>query len=733
MISILVGMSGACGGGDGPDGGAEHIVTFDTLSPEEHAQFEAWKKQPFKACSWEQAFPQLAAAWGQALPSDPSSRVDHAALLAANAGSPLLVFGGGELVMLGEPIAERAWSPHTYDATRSTGGDGGRTQKLTISSTLNNGTCIVAIGTQEVFRAALPAQVPMVLSHAQVLPNAPTADLSTLEDAPGGEPIARTDGNRLLRHVLAQLTPSAITHGVMAAHYGVSTEVIAARFPLAAARAPELVRLRWPTGMTSFAPGIAGSSLLGTRAQLQPLYEGAAFELELLFGGVATGRLALRAEMTSTRGGLAVRARSITVAPIVPFDDAAMLACFEARDAARHFEPTQALAPAFGEQYLGCAALAADGYAALASSPQARTRLTQKAMSAAGPQYRGWDDALIQVAQRAHERGVDLAALGQLGAVLPRWRTLQGSVAAEHPERPLLERALVALVFRWHFRALSPSDALVAELRAAVASAAADFPASVKRMLEDLSNSLVPTARGSMAMRCGQAFIGARREQVLRARDAATLVIYSQPFLEAFDDSFLQECPSDASVAALETSAAAVTAFLRADAERDGGSSTFALYAASVVDHALAQRWSAATFDALADVLAYAAVSKHTLCGRSSSQSQQAVCVDSSFEILGTEPGGLLAPSVAARNAELARTLTARWPELADFSFFTARFDLQDAYFAGMWLSCDDAGFARSRTKLLDRLSALRRATTFEDRLAIEAELRTLEESETCP
>lgn len=730
MMAAVVGMAAGCGGdGDGPDGGSEHVVTFDSLSPEEHAQFEAWKNRPFKACSWEQAFPQLAAAWGQALSEEPSPRVDHAVLLAANAGSPLLVFGG-ELVMLGEPVAERAWSPHTYDATR---GDGGRTEKLTISSILDSGTCVVAIGTQEVFRAALPAQVPVVLSYSQVLPNTPTADLSSLEDAPGGEPVARTDGNRLLRHVLAQLAPSAITRGAMAAHYGVSTELIAARFPLGAARAPELARLRWPTGVLPFAPGIAGSSLLGTRAQLQPLYEGAAFELELLFGGVSTGRLALRAEMSSTRGGLAVRARSITAAPIVPFDDAAMVACFEARDAARLFEPTQALAPAFGEQYLACAALAADGYAALAASPQARTRLTQKAMSAAGPQYRGWDDALIQVAQRAHERGVDLAALGNLGAVLPRWRTLQGSVAAELPARPLLERALIAMVFGWHFRALASSDALVAEVRAAVVAAAAEFPASVKRMLDDLSLGLAPSSPGVVAMRCGQAFTGARREQVLRARDAAALVLYSQPFLDDFTGSFLQECPSDASVAALETGAPAVTAFLRADAERDGGSPTFALFAAQLVEHALAQRWSEATFAALADVLAYAAVSKHSLCGTSPALSQRAVCVDSSFEILGAAPGGLLAPAVAARNAELARTLTARWPELADSSFFTARFDLQDAYFSGMWLACDDAGFGRSRGKLLDRLSALRRAASFEERLTIEAELRTLEESESCP
>jgi hypothetical protein len=734
MMAAITWMGSGCGGDGEGDGGEDHVVTYDSLPQEDRDRFEAWKAQPLKACAWEQAFPALAEEYDQVLDGEPAPRVDHPALLLANSGSPLLAFGGGELVLLGEPVAELLWSNREYESSRSING---RKESFKISSNLDRGTCVVSLGGQELYRTSLPPAVPVVLSYDAAALAAPSVELLPLEDAPLGQPVARTDGNRLVRHALNALAPNARAHAALAARFQTTQARISALFPLSTQRQPGVARVLTPAGLAPFAPNaVAATALLGTRAQLEPLYSGAS-QVELLFSGGEGGRVALRVDLSSAPSGdgALVKATAISAAPLVPFDDAAMVACFEAREAARHFEPGVALAPAFAEQFLGCEALAADGYAALAASPELRVEIAQKAMSAIGPAYRGWDDGLIQIAQRVHQRGVDLAALGELGAVLPRWRTVRAAFAEDLSVRQALEQSLIATVFRWRFRALSPSEAFVLELRdalAATTATSAEFAASAQRMLEDLSTSLSPAGRGAAAMRCGQALTGARRGQIARSLDAAALVLYSQSFLEAFTGNFLQACPSDASVAALETSAAAVTSFLRADAERDGGSATFALSAAQVVEHALAQRWTAGTFTALADVLAFAAVSKHTPCGLSPAHAQQAVCVDSSFETLGASPGGLLAPPVMARNAELARTLKARWPELADAAFFTARFDLQDAYFGGMWLGCDDAGFARSRAKLLELIAALRRAATFNERFEIEAQLRELTGAATC-
>lgn len=732
VIALAMGLAGGAACGGGGDEGAEEIITFDTLPEAARTKFEAWKAKPIKACAWEEAFPSLAEQYPP--PSDggaaPRPRVELARVLAENQGSPLLSDAQGELVMLGAPAADSLSATRAHESTRTVNG---RTTSFKISSNLDQGTCVVSLGGEELYRASLAAAVPVVLSlDAEALAPAGT-DLLPMQDALDGEPIARSDGGRLVRHALAALAPTARAQARLAARYELPAAVSAELFPLGAAARPGLARLVTPAGATPFEPSSA-AQLYGTRAQLQPLYDGGAATVELLFGGLPDARLALRAELTSSAGGTGVKATKISAAPAVPFDDAAMLACFAQREAARHFESGQVRSPAFAEQYLGCAFLAKDGFAALAASPAGRAAVTAQAMRTGGNAYRGWDDAMIEVAQRAHGLGLDLSALGELGEVLGHWRALrEGAASLPAATKAPIERAAIALAFRWHFNALSPSSLFVQDVAAAIGNAGDGFARSAERMLSDVALSLSPTGAGTRAVRCGQALVAARRAAVDRAVSAAALVPYSSAFVSGFSAELLQACPSDASVAALEASAPAVAAFLTADAKLDGGSATYPLAAADLVEHALEQRWSAATFAALPDVLDYAAISKYTFCGLNQTRAQQAGCVDSSFERLGAGAGGLLAPAVAARNAELARTLTARWPALGGAAFFTARFDLQDAYFEGLWLGCSDAGFSRARSKLLELLSALLAAPTFDSRFALEEELRTLEQATTCP
>lgn len=732
VIALAMGLVGgtACGGGD--DGGADKDVTFDALPEAARAQFEAWKAQPIKACAWEQAFPSLAEQYPPPSGSGvaPGPRVDLTRVLAENQGSPLLSNAQGELILLGAPAVDSLSSTHAHESSRTVNG---RTERFKISSNLEQGMCVVSLGDEELYRAALAAAVPVVLSlDAEALAPA-GVDLLPMQDAIDGEPIARSDGSRLLRHAIAALAPTARAQAKLAARYQITAAVSAELFPIGSPERPRLARLLTPAGATPFEP-FAAAQLFGTRAQLQPLYDGSAAVVELLFGGLPDARLALRAELTSSAGGKGVKAAKISVAPEVPFDDAAMLTCFAQREAAKHFESGQVRSPAFDEQYLGCAFLAKDGFAALAASPTGRAAVTAQAMRAGGVSYRGWDAAIIEVAKRAHELGLDLSALGELAEVLGNWRVLrQGAASLPASAKAALERAAIELAFRWHFNALLPSSSFVQDVAAALGNAGNGFAVSVERMMSDVARDLSAAGAGARAARCGQALVAARRAAVDRAVSAAALVPYASSFVGSFSAELLQTCPSEASLAALEASAAAVNTFITADSQRAGGSATFSLAAADLVEHALEQRWSTATFAALPDVLDYAAASKYTFCGLNPTRAQQAVCVDSSFELLGTGDGGLLAPAVAPRYAELAKTLTARWPALSGATFVTARFDLQDAYFEGMWLGCSDAGFARSRTKLLDLITALLAAPTFDARFDIEEELRALEQAATCP
>ncbi|MBC7978021.1 MAG: hypothetical protein H7138_23815, partial [Myxococcales bacterium] len=193
-------------------------------------------------------------------------------------------------------------------------------------------------------------------------------------------------------------------------------------------------------------------------------------------------------------------------------------------------------------------------------------------------------------------------------------------------------------------------------------------------------------------------------------------------------------CPTPAALAQLDTSVGAVTAFVAVERERgDAEGFSFKLAIEEVVNHALAETWTGATFAALADLVGFDLVSDATFCASRPTLSEQATCVDTLLARYSTAADdGLLAPAVATRYATLARELTTRWPALADLQYSTTRFDISDAWTDGLWRACTDSEFDRAKQQLFALLTALRAATGFDERFEIESQIADLVDPATC-
>ncbi|MEO7730892.1 MAG: hypothetical protein ABIY55_07975, partial [Kofleriaceae bacterium] len=536
----------------------------------------------------------------------------------------------------------------------------------------------------------------------------------------------------LLAPALAALVPDAKAQHALAQLFGATDDAAREVFPLQLARTPDVVRLRSVPGATPFAPR---ARIYGATPSLAPIYDGGTVQAELLYDGLHADLIAIRADLGVAPGGKHVQLVTITAGDRVPHDDAASRACFTARAVASQFEQAQARSPAFDEQLAGCAHLAADGYAALAGGAETRHAIAAMAM---GPgvdpgAYRGWDQALIAIAQRMDAQGIALSELDP-GQTITDVATVVAHHAAlrDATVDPAVRSALVALVFRWWFAALEPKPALVADLATALRNTAG-YPDAVQQMLADLGDGVEALDVGPREVDCGVALVGARRAEVDHALAAVAQVPFADGFHRDLVGEILQICPTSSALAQLETSTVAVAAFVAADQARAGGSATFAFDIEPLVDRALGQTWTAATFDALADLIDFALVGDSTFCASNASRAGQVACIDPALDrFSAAEPDGVLAPAVAARYATMARELIARWPALADAAFVSTRFDVTEAWSTGLWRGCSDAGFARAKQQLFSLLDALRAATGFEDRFALETQLANLVSAASC-
>lgn len=734
-VVSLVGAASITGCDDAPYG-PEGRVTFASLPQADRDRFERWKDLVIKDCAWEQAFPSLADEFADEPYATQNARVDIRALLAGNAGSPLLAGPDGQLILLAEPARELGFETRAL-SKRST--IAGRTRVFDISSNRDEGVCVIELDGEELYRARLAATVPVVAATDREALATAGADLPPLVEpvVPAGEPVAAIDGAALLRHALAALSPSPRAHGVLAARFAVTELVARERFPLAAPRAPDVARLV-DSPASPFAPH---ARLYGPRTSLAPLYEGGSAQVELLYSGFGDGLLAVRAELAIAAGGSNVRATAITAAPRVAFSDQATTACFTARGLARQFETGQLRSPSFGEQFTGCDELAADGFAALADDDVIRQTIANRALllgTAPFTQYRGWDRALIEVAVRLDQQGRALAeldpggAIAALPAVIAQRDGLRAAIA-DAAARAAFARPVIELALGWLLDGLAPSPALVTTVEAALANTAAAFSESALAMVADLAERIDAQSPGPLAARCGMELTGARRtalEQMLAAVDE---IPFADDFLAQTRATVLQDCPSSDAVTALQTTAATVRDFVVQDQVRASVAALYGFAVEPLIRHALAERWTAETFTAARDLIGFALVSDFTYCDLVVSVAERIDCIDRLLDIFTTTR--MLAPGAAARYAGLARDLTARWPGLAGTLYFNARHDISQAVFGsrGLWLACDGAGFARSAGRLGSLLDALRAATTFDQRFALENQIAALVEATTCP
>jgi hypothetical protein len=482
--------------------------------------------------------------------------------------------------------------------------------------------------------------------------------------------------------------------------------------------------------------------LYGPRTSLAPIYDGTTLQLELLYRGLGADLLSLHVELAIDAGGKNVRTTAVAAGARVAYSDAAVTSCFVGRGVARQFEPNQVRKPAFTDQFAGCDALAADGFAALAADPNIRHMIASTAMLFGRPPatpYRGWDQALIEVAQRLDDQGISLheldpgGSIAALTTVIDRRDTLLASIA-DATAHKVFRRPLTALSFGWLFRNLEPSPALISTIGSALSHTAVDYSESTQTMLADLGGGIDAASDGALAARCGMDLVGERRLAIDRALVAAAQVPFAGDFIASLRAGILQSCPTSEAIAQLEAAIPAVRDFVAADQPRASSAALYVFSIEPLVSHALEERWTAATFTRVADLVGFALVSEFTYCANKPSSAEQIDCIDRPLDFFTAVDGGVLSPATASRHAALARDLTARWPGLAGSQYVSSRFDVGGAFFAtrGLWRACDDAGFARSAARLDALLDALKAATTFDQRFDIEREITTLVGATTC-
>jgi hypothetical protein len=738
LIPLVLLFAGCDGGVPvGPDG----HVTLASLPQEDRDRFDHWKDLVVKDCAWEQAFPSLA----EEFPPPSGERyvpvgttVDMRALLASNGGSPLVTGADGQLVLLGTPLVDQGFETDKRSMTSSIGG---RTRVFDISANRENGVCVVTLDGEELYRADMPRAVPVVVATDRNALARPGIDLPPLlESAPGvDDPAAAIDGATLLLNTTAALTPTFAVYGFLATRFESSDAVVRQRFPLSAERAADVVRIA-ASAAPPFAPR---ATLYGPRASLAPIYDGTTLQLELLYRRVGADLLSLHVALAIDAGGKNVRTTAVTAAAPVAYSDAAATSCFVGRGVARQFESNQARSPAFTDQFAGCDALAADGYAALAGDATLRQAIAAQAILPGRPPaapYRGWDRALIEVAQRLDEQAISLhqldpsGSIAALSPVIDRRDTLLAAIT-DPTAHKAFGRPLIALSFGWLFSNLQPSPALIATIESALSHTAVDYSESTRTMLDDLAGGVDAASRGAQAARCGMELVGERKAAIDRALVAAAQVPFADDFAAAERAGILQSCPTSDAIAQLEASIPAVRDFVTADEPRASSAALYAFSIEPLVSHALEERWTATTFTQVADLVGFALVSEFTYCDTKPSSAEQIDCIDRPLDFFTAAGGGVLSVASAGRYAALARDLTARWPGLSSSQYFTSRFDIGRAFFdtRGLWRSCDNAGFARSAARLDTLIENLEAATTFDQRFDIEDQITTLVGASTCP
>jgi hypothetical protein len=600
----------------------------------------------------------------------------------------------------------------------------------------------MTLGGQEVFSTRMTASMEITAFAAAGPPVLAGTDLTAAVFDPA-HTVGAIDAAPLLKQALASLAPVEPAPAVLAARFHLDVAISARLFSLGDPQLPVTVRPQL-ADTPEFAPDAV---MYGPSAAIAPLGDTTTVGLDLLFVPVVSGAptadpdklFVVRAEVAVGPQGRLAHATSLSVRPPIERSAAATFECFASRlHLANAFITTATpRLPGLDAVFSSCRDLVTNGFSALIDDPASRQLIARATFT--GPTtrttaYLGWDTAFLSVVDRLQSTGTDLATLdpdhsnAALDAALARATTLLRAVPSGAPAE--LRATVVPTSLRWALDGVSNLNELDRLIPATLANVGAVYPASVLRMLDDVTAG---APAGLAAARCGELLVGDRAVRVAATLARSAAIPEAANFTTALRNQMLQTCPDDATLARIDAAVDAARTFVAEDRAR----STTATFDGSVklfVNHTLRETWTTASYTALGDLLALAVLRRQGCASAPSYSEQVILCLNNHLERISTALGALLDPARVQRHVEFARALLpirAGW--LSDAAFVTVRSAFDAAFFdRALWFSCSDDGFKAAQTLLIETLDRLSTAAPT-DQPDIEDEILAQLTATRCP
>jgi hypothetical protein len=588
---------------------------------------------------------------------------------------------------------------------------------------------VLSFNGQELYRGALVAAVPIAAyADADSLRafGSPTVRYSYAEIANGSDKAAEAGTDVLTGAVAQAMAPNARGQQLLGARFGIDAATAAVLFPLQdTAAAPVGAQLVGVTA-TRFSPAIGTNDVvLGAPEVLHNLFAGAApssLTVEWLFvpPGLDGAKEDPKSTLLSLQTALSLGGRTVvgdqqqavleisSVTAGAPWtrSDAAAVSCFADRFAALNTiargTKSDVHQPAFSATSGACTPLAVGFGAALAGDAKATQIVIDQALATGvAIDYAGWDEALVAVAQWQARAGKDLHALTastQLGrSVLNQAVGYVDGLGKKSAQLPAqVGDELIALGFSWALLGRTAAG-LVDQIADAVSKAAAAYPASVAKMLDDLQGDWTAMSPGMSAVTCASGMTAAWQA----ALDGLVAKMLGSAPLAAMGanlrDQALQLCYSSDHIAGVDHAVDTAVQFSTADSKLSGDDIGFADSHRTLLEHAVTEQWTATNFQELGDIVQLLAADSFS-CGAYRSVSSRAVCLDSQLQVLSAGRG-LLQTAYGGRYGQLARDLGAEYQKGVPIEI---RLPISRSFGDGtLWTTCGQGDFDTRKGQLI--------------------------------
>jgi hypothetical protein len=265
---------------------------------------------------------------------------------------------------------------------------------------------------------------------------------------------------------------------------------------------------------------------------------------------------------------------------------------------------------------------------------------------------------------------------------------------------------------------------------AVLANAAAVYPTSVLRLLDDVSAG---AAAGLAAASCGADLTGAHASRVAATLAGAATLPEAGQFTRHLTDRLLQVCPDDAALDRVDAGVALARTFIAQDQAR-GTTALFQSAANPVIEHAILEGWTSDSYAALDDLIPLAVTRRATCATNFASHVERLLCLEARLDRFSILRGKLLDPAIVERHVSFARDfLPIRQGSLSSAVFAGVRSVIDSALFdRGLWTGCTDQGFAAAEATLFQSIDLLVAADP-DARPAIAAAIVTQVNATSCP